>query len=137
MTLDLFRLVFDFGMLVLIWIVQLVIYPSFQFYSKSELKTWHTKYMFRFSLIVAPLMIIQTLIIGLQIYDDANLYTILSGITILILWITTQFQFVPIHLKISYQQFEDTDLVRLVKLNWIRTILWTGLIWLTVWDSFL
>ena len=132
MHLDLFRLVFDFGMLVLIWIVQLVIYPSFQYYSKPNLKIWHTKYMFRFSLVVAPLMILQTITIGLQLWENFDLYTILSGTIMLILWISTQFQFVPIHMKISYKEFETSDIARLVRLNWTRTILWTGLLILTI-----
>jgi len=41
MSIPLIRLLFDFGLLVLIWLVQLVIYPSFLYYEQDNLKRWH------------------------------------------------------------------------------------------------
>ncbi|MFT7429007.1 MAG: hypothetical protein ACI9IZ_001504, partial [Nonlabens sp.] len=39
--LDLLQLLVDFGLVVLIWIVQLIIYPSFLYYGSKTLNKWH------------------------------------------------------------------------------------------------
>ncbi len=41
------RLLFDFGLVVLIWIVQLVIYPGLCYYSETDLLKWHKLYTSR------------------------------------------------------------------------------------------
>ena len=56
---DIIRLLVDFGLLVLIWIIQLIIYPSFLFYRAKELITWHKMYTKAIALIVIPLMLGQ------------------------------------------------------------------------------
>ena len=60
MSLDLARLLIDFGFVVLIWAVQLVIYPSFGFYAKANLFEWHKSYTARVTYIVLPLMFLYT-----------------------------------------------------------------------------
>ena len=56
---DLLQLLVDFGLVVLIWIVQLIIYPSFLYYNSNTLSKWHKTYTGRITTIVAPLMIAQ------------------------------------------------------------------------------
>ena len=41
MTIDIARVIIDFGAVVLIWMVQLVVYPSFTYFQKKELMDWH------------------------------------------------------------------------------------------------
>ena len=53
------QLIVDFGLLVLIWIVQLIIYPSFLYYKSKNLMVWHQKYTERIAVIVLPLMLMQ------------------------------------------------------------------------------
>lgn len=59
MNIDLVRLLLDFGLVVLIWIVQLVIYPSLCYYQDKDLAKWHKIYTQRIGVIVGPLMIAQ------------------------------------------------------------------------------
>jgi hypothetical protein len=53
------RLLLDFGLVVLIWLVQLVIYPGFKFYSPSNLALWHKIYTGRIGVAVVPMMVWQ------------------------------------------------------------------------------
>ena len=127
MSLAILRLLIDFGLVVLIWIVQRIVYPSFLHYNHKDLVPWHNTYTSRFTFIVMPLMVGQ---LGISIYQlilEINLYTVLSLIIILIIWLSTFLQFIPIHAKISKGKVSEKLLISLVKKNWIRTFLWTAL----------
>ncbi len=127
MNLDTVRLLFDVGLFVLIWLVQLVIYPGFRYYSKENLIVWHQKYTLGISLVVIPLMFGQVISAGLQWSLTANSYTLGSMVLIAGVWLSTFLQFVPMHNVISQGIFDDKLLNRLVKRNWYRTALWTVL----------
>lgn len=119
------RLLFDFGLLVLIWIVQLIIYPSFQYYSNSNLETWHPIYTKAISCVVIPLMLGQLIVSIFQILKVRNPYTIISFGCIVIVWLLTFLIFVPIHNVLGSDKIEESNLVALVNLNWFRTGLWS------------
>jgi DMSO reductase anchor subunit len=125
MNLELLRLLFDFGLLVLILMVQLIIYPSFQFYTSENLLRWHKKYTLAISFVVIPLMFGQLITSALQLIDERNAYTIGSVILIALVWISTFTQFVPMHHRINNGQAKESLLNQIVKRNWIRTFLWT------------
>ena len=127
MSITILRLLFDFGLLVLIWIVQRIVYPSFLHYNSKNLINWHKVYTSRLTIIVMPLMLGQ---LGISIYQlimEINLYTVLSIIIIIVIWVSTFMQFVPIHAQISKGKASQNMLDSLVKKNWIRTFLWTAL----------
>jgi len=119
------RLLLDGGLVVLIWIVQLIIYPSFLYYNHENLITWHKKYTFNFGKIVIPLMLGQLGIAGYQLFAQPTTYTLLSLIAIVVLWLSTFLQFAPIHLNIAKGIVSEKMLVALVNKNWIRTVLWS------------
>ena len=127
MTLQLYRLLFDFGLLVLIWIVQLVVYPSFRYYQREQLIKWHKKYTAQITYVVFPLMLGQLLWSGLQLLHGVSWYTSISFLVVILLWISTFLQFIPLHNKISREDFNDDTTLQLVQKNWLRTVGWTGL----------
>lgn len=128
------RLLFDVGLMVLIWLVQLVIYPGFKYYSPSQLKKWHTFYTGRIAIVVAPLMTGQFAVAGFQLWEQQNTYTIGSIIIIIIIWNLTFFLFVPFHTAIEEDASNRAIIKNLVKKNWIRTFLWSGLFfWSLYW----
>ena len=127
MSITIFRLLFDFGLLVLIWIVQRIVYPSFLHYNSINLINWHKEYTSRLSFIVMPLMLGQLSISIYQLIMEINPYTVLSIIIIIVIWVATFLQFVPIHAQISKGKASQKMLDSLVKKNWIRTFLWTVL----------
>ena len=127
MSITILRLLFDFGLLVLIWIVQRIVYPSFLHYNSINLINWHKEYTSRLSFIVMPLMLGQLSISIYQLIMEINPYTVLSIIIIIVIWVATFLQFVPIHAQISKGKASQKMLDSLVKKNWIRTFLWTVL----------
>lgn len=125
MKILLLHLLFDFGLVVLIWMVQLVIYPSFKKYAKGDLIAWHTIYVKRIAIIVGSLMIAQLILWGWQLYQRQTLYTLIIFILVLFLWGFTFMYFAPVHRRISSGSFTPFALNQLEKRNWIRTVLWT------------
>lgn len=121
----LIRLLFDFGLVVLIWLVQLIIYPSFAHYSTANLKNWHRIYTGRIALVVVPLMLGQLGIAAWQLYKEVDFYTVVSFILIIILWGLTFYIFVPLHSAIEKNSGDSIAIRDLVNRNWIRTALWT------------
>jgi|TARA_R110000868_G_scaffold326954_1_gene587949 hypothetical protein len=118
------RLVLDLGLVVLIWMVQLVVYPSFTYFTSADLFQWHQKYTVRITYIVVPLMVGQLLVSGFLAYKTLTFYSLGSFILVLSIWVITFSVFVPIHEKIGSNSFTPEDLHLLEERNWIRTILW-------------
>ena len=127
MNLQIFRLLFDFGLVVLIWLVQLVIYPGMSYYSRDRLVKWHKKYTGRITFVVVPLMTGQFLIAVLQFLEDFSLYTLGSVLVLITLWGLTFLIFVPLHNSIASNKKCDVIVNALVRKNKIRTALWTVL----------
>ncbi len=121
---SLWRLLIDFGLVVLIWMVQLIVYPSFQHYTAENLKTWHDTYSKRISIIVIPLMLAQLFLYILYLINDPNIYSISGTILISAAWLITFLYFVPAHQRIS--RGETAGVVKnLATINWWRTLLWS------------
>ncbi len=125
MNIDIIRLLFDFGLFVLIWLVQLVIYPSFCEFAKEDLERWHKKYTRRMTIIVLPLMLGQLSLAIIQVINDHSWYIVFGLIMICLAWVSTFFQFIPTHNKISFGNADKTVLNMMIRKNWLRTILWT------------
>ncbi|HEA29218.1 MAG TPA: hypothetical protein ENH91_04380 [Leeuwenhoekiella sp.] len=124
-SLDLLRILLDFGMVVLIWIVQLVIYPGMRYYQAEDLQTWHKKYMLHAPFIIIPLMLGQFVIACIQLFQNQNSYTIISVTVLFILWAQTFYQFAPLHKAINNSKKPQEITLKLVKYNWWRTLLWS------------
>lgn len=133
MDINTLRLLLDFGLLILIWMVQLVLYPSFAHYVSEDLVQWHKKYTLGISYLVVPLMLGQLVLAILQGLQEVSGYTVVSLVLISGVWITTFLWFVPMHNTIASGKADSKMLKRLVKLNWWRTFLWTVIF---CWSSF-
>ncbi|SDG85824.1 hypothetical protein [Psychroflexus sediminis] len=119
------RITIDFGLVVLIWMVQLIIYPGFTFYKDSDLLKWHKYYLPRISFVVAPLMFIQLAIaIYLSVFEFSLLNFIYS-LLVLSTWISTFLYFVPLHQKIEDNIDLKISATKLISINWVRTFQWT------------
>jgi hypothetical protein len=118
-------LLVDFGLVILIWMVQLIIYPSFVYYTKEDLFTWHQKYTNRIAIIVVPLMLTQLVLAFFAVFYQANFTTIFTLLIVFFLWIFTFLGFAPLHFKISEGKHNHKLLQLLIQRNWIRTFLWS------------
>ena len=133
MTLQLIRILSDFGLVVLIWMVQLIIYPSFARYKNKDLLPWHRTYTKRLSAIVIPLMFTQIFAVAYQLYKSQEMYTCASAVLVVLVWILTFTQFVPLHNNISKDYKVAYSVQKLIQRNWMRTALWTVLFLVSLW----
>ncbi len=117
----------------LIWVVQLVHYPSFRFIDKNQFLDFHKRHTRSITIIVMPLMLLE---LGLSFWS-CYLYQfefahLVPFLMVLGIWSSTFLIQIPIHQKLS--KVKDELLInRLIKTNWIRTILWSiKSIWISV-----
>ncbi|MFD2572005.1 hypothetical protein ACFSUS_15280 [Spirosoma soli] len=129
------RVAVDFGLVVLIWFVQLIIYPSFRYYNPADLAIWHPKYTNLITLIVGPLMLAQILLVGWELTHRFSWLTLGAAVVIAGMWASTAFQAVPIHNAIAAGDTSSETLDRLVRVNWVRTVGWTVILILSVVDN--
>lgn len=128
------RIAVDFGLVVLIWLVQLVVYPSFRYMSTEQLADWHPKYGNLITLIVGPLMLAQVGLIGWELLNRISWLTVASAGLVGLMWASTAFQAVPIHNAIAAGDASPETLARLVSVNWVRTVGWTIVLLLGLWQ---
>lgn len=115
----------DFGMCVVLWLVQLVIYPSFLRLKSNELVAWHKTYTFRVSFVILPLMFGQLALSILSVVGDASILEWTAFAFVLVCWILTFFVSVPLHRKIEQNDITRETRQKLIATNWPRTILWS------------
>ena len=120
-----FYLLISFGLVVLIWLVQLIIYPNFQYLSDDQLYKWHKIYTPRITFVVAPLMILQLLLSVYVLFLQINLLTVSSTLLVVLNWLITFIFFVPLHVKLDQDSKDQQLLKKLVSFNWYRTIIWS------------
>lgn len=125
MSFDVLQLIVDFGLVILIWLVQLVIYPSFLYYTSSNLTLWHQRYMVQITYVVMPLMLLQFGLNIASVFQEMVWYQNMNLILIVAIWASTFLQFVPKHSKITSGTIDEDQLKALVSQNWTRTFLWT------------
>ena len=118
------RLIIDSSLFVLILIVQIIIYPSFNYYERENLLKWHKIYTRKIALVVLPLMLGQLSISLIQVYLVVNITSITYVLLVLFLWIVTLLKFAPMHTQISKGNYTNALLNKLIYLNWMRTIAW-------------
>jgi hypothetical protein len=124
--LQIFLLV-DVALVVLIWMVQLIVYPSFTYYKPKNLIEWHQKYTTGIAVVVIPLMLAQLVLAIVAVFYQPNFTAISTLVIVLFLWIFTFLSFAPLHFKISEGKHNQKLLQLLIQRNWIRTFLWSSL----------
>ncbi len=125
MNIEMLRLLFDFGMMILIWIIQIIVYPAFLYYPLNKLIKWHNTYVKRIFFVVMPLMISQLIVIIIQLSQGFDIIIFLSLLFIIIAWLLTFLLFVPMHNKLSFGVSDYKIVYNLIHKNWLRTILWS------------
>ncbi len=114
-----------FGLVVLIWLVQLVIYPAFADIAIEGFRGWHSRYTRAITWVVAPLMLAQVLLAGFLIARTPNLFTILYLVLVAATWLLTALVAVPIHNQLGAAGHDAARIQRLIATNWLRTGIWT------------
>ena len=109
-----------------IWIIQLVHYPSFHFIELNKYTTFQRFHMSRISYVVIPAMLTElfTLILIIISMDQIDTLVLASAILLIFIWLITAVFFSGVHQKLTLG-YDQTVVDKLVKLNWGRTLLWT------------
>ena len=109
-----------------IWVIQLVHYPSFHFIELKQYTTFQKFHMSRISFVVIPAMLTElfTLILFIISTDPIDTLVTVSGLLLVLIWLMTAVFFSGVHQKLTLG-YDKTVVNKLVKLNWGRTLLWT------------
>ncbi len=120
-----FHLIFSAIMVGVIWVIQLVHYPSFHFIDKAIYDSFQKFHMNKISIIVIPVMILE-LATGflLLIGNSKNILIIISFGILILIWGITGLFFSDAHGKLI-SGYNELIVNKLVSMNWIRTALWT------------
>lgn len=103
----------------IIWLIQLVHYPSFKFVDLSRWKDFHRFHSFWITPLVAPLMLIQ---LGSSFFLSHGVF-LAAGLSISVFAVTFLIS-VPLHNKLA-ESYNFQTINLLIKTNWIRTALWS------------
>jgi hypothetical protein len=133
MSLLLYRFALDVALFILIWMTQLVVYPTFTKMEESNAKQWHPNYTIKISYLAAPLMLMHLGVAAWQLYIEQSLYTIFSAAAIIATFLITFFQAVPLHNQVELPESSSRELFqKLLKINASRTIIYSLLLLLTI-----
>ena len=127
---DLVKAIIDWAILVVVWLVQLAVYPWFRRIEKSRFVTWHSLYLKLMGYLVGPLMIGQ---LGFAVWNAFTVRHWISAEThylglVALTWIATFRMVVPIHDKLQSRGNESKLVRQLVWANWPRTVLWSVIV---------
>lgn len=126
---ELLKLCADVGLLVLIWMVQLVVYPSFCHFGKEGFDHWHQIYMRNITFIVLPLMLGQLLLSGYLLYEEHfSSLRIVDFVLVGSMWGSTALFYKPLHEKLVKKTFDIPLCTKLTQTNWWRTAVWTVIV---------
>ena len=110
----------------ILWIVQLIVYPSFASVPPPEWRRHHQRHTTRISWLVAPLMMAELALAGEWAWRDHGWIALANLAGVLAAWLLTFLVSVPLHGQLE-RGYNDPALTgRLVRTNWPRTILWTA-----------
>ena len=120
-----FNVAVSWGLLILIWLVQIIIYPGLARIPSDDFVKYHAWYVARITMVVLPLMICEIIIAIAWFFLQDNLfYPIVAGGLIIIVWCSTFTLQVPIHESLKAGK-DKSKIRRLVATNWIRTVAWS------------
>ena len=119
------NLAVSWGLLILIWLVQLIIYPGFHRITSDDFISYHRWYVIRISAVVLPLMIAELgITIRWVLSSDDSPASVSTIFLVFIIWLSTFALQVPIHNRLKKGK-DSTQIQRLVTTNWIRTAAWS------------
>lgn len=117
----------DLAMLTFLWLVQIIIYPSFREISKDRILSWHKSYQVKVSIIMGPIMLLQIFMISSDIINNITLVPIMRFILLMASWLLTIFVSVPLHKRIERNNDLEGSIEKLIQTNMPRTLTWTAI----------
>tara|TARA_Y100000817_G_scaffold170901_1_gene133459 strand:- start:388 stop:813 length:426 start_codon:yes stop_codon:yes gene_type:complete len=125
-SLDQIHLIATSMMVAIIWIVQILHYPTFLFINKKQYTDFQQFHMNKISYIIVPIMAVE-LFSGLGILfiiQKQQISFYVSFALLILIWMITGLLFTKYHSDLSKKYNEET-ILQLIRFNWIRTLFWT------------
>ena len=116
----------------LIWTIQLIHYPAFRYIDMSKFTDFTQFHGRNITPITALPMVLELLTGALLLYYFKDFFYSLNFFLILLVWASTFFLSVPIHVQLSSLR-DEVLIEKLILTNWPRTILWTLRSGLLLW----
>ena len=113
-------------MVAIIWIVQILHYPTFKYIDQKRYEEFQDFHMKRISYIIIPIMLVELSSGVIVLIIDSSLYTPfgVSLVLLIFIWILTALLFSKVHAYLL-KGYDEDSINKLIDLNWIRTIFWT------------
>lgn len=115
-----------FVMIGVIWVIQLVHYPSFKYIDQNEFIKFERFHMNRISFIVVPIMTLEllTAIILTVFLSKTNSWHFFNTIFLVFTWFFTFFVSARLHKRLL-QRYSLDLIQKLTSSNWARTTIWS------------
>lgn len=128
------RALVDCGLFVLIWMVQLIVYPSFSYISDQVLPSWHRTYTKRIGYFVIPMMLVQLMLSLFNCLESTTLLKVLDLGLVAATWVLTAWLSVPLHQALAKGSMDPAVRRSLVRTNLPRALVWTGIFFLGIFN---
>ncbi len=113
----------------LIWEIQFVQYPLFTKIAPQNFLVFHAAYVRRIGRVVGLVMPVELgLACGLIWMRDpaCEFWTWLGLVMLVLIWVSTLVLQAPLHGQLAREGYKADIIERLVRSNWVRTLLWTA-----------
>ena len=131
-----FNLVVSSFMVGLIWLIQLVSYPLFSYVNVGDFQKYHSRHVKKITPIVALAMTLEAsiaLILLIFIPEISVGLLVINTLLVCLIWVSTAFIQIPYHQRLEFPKNQILYTEKLIKTNWIRTILWTFKLIISIW----
>ena len=111
----------------LIWVIQIIHYPSFKFLDRDRFSEFEKFHLKRLAYLGGPVMVFELCSGVALFYFWKNVYffpMLINIVLLAIIWLVTLFFTRPYEVKLL-KRFDIKLLHKLIMINWIRTILWS------------
>ena len=109
----------------LIWTIQVVHYPGFQYVDPAKFHEFHKFHTSSITYVVGPLMLLELVTALWLCLMNPNAFWLANLGSILLIWLATALVSVPLHTQLEVA-FSIDIAQKLVLTNWIRTFLWSA-----------
>ena len=131
-----FNLVVSSFMVGLIWLIQLVSYPLFSYVNVGDFQKYNSRHVKKITPIVALAMTLEAsiaLILLIFTPSDSVGLLVINTLLVCLIWVSTAFIQIPYHQRLEFPKNQILYTEKLIKTNWIRTILWTFKLIISIW----
>ena len=108
----------------LIWVIQIVHYPSFDYISEEKFVFFQQFHVKSISKIVLPMMLVELITGLILLIKNMHVLMIINLCLLFLTWGLTLFLSMPLHKKLL-KGYNKKPINKLIITNWPRTFLWT------------